>query len=289
MSSTYQVQFANQGILTLEDQSVVGIGRITPRLSFCFKASTAIQPGLTGRMLALELQVTFNAELVGTGTLPPQFHSISLQGASLPAIDVALSPAALEFLRDGVRSNDLVLGLKFSGLFQADSSGCPGWIQQQSPALLLPISSDVGTLQVAHSDWVRKILNPLSAGDYMLLSLHVPAPTASGPWKAALGHLQAAEDAYTRGDDPTVLQKCHAVFESLSPGSAKTLFDSVLDTKKRSHLDKLMVESKGFLHAGRHVAADGAMLGEFDVDHRDSKFALAYTKVWVAYLGRLLT
>jgi len=138
MSSSSYVQFANQGILTLEDQRLVGLGRITPRLSFQFKASTSIQPGLTGRLLSLQLQVTFNSELLGTGCLPPQFHIVSQQRSPLPALDVALSPAALTFLRDGVRADDLVLGLKFSGLFQADTTGCPPWIQQQSPSLLRP-------------------------------------------------------------------------------------------------------------------------------------------------------
>ena len=153
---------------------------------------------------------------------------------------------------------------------------------------MLPISSEVGTFELAHSDWVRKVLRPLGTDDHILFSLQVPARPGDGPSRTALTHLAAADDAYNRGDDATVLQKCYAVFESLRPRSPETLFESVSDPEKRQHLDKLMVENKDFLHAGRHVAKEGSGAGQFDVDHRDSSFALAQTKIWLAYLGRLL-
>lgn len=288
MTSQYYLQFANRGVLVFEDQGVVGVGGITPRLRLAFRANTGLEPKLSGRLLSLQVEMTFQNELLGTGSLAPQFHTIGQQPAGLPALDVPLSAAAVAFLRDEVRGDDLVLGVRFSGLFQADGRDCPPWITQQSESLLLPVSSDIGTLQVAHSEWIRKILKALVPGDHLLFSAHVPAPPNDGMWKSALSHLQAAEEAYNRGDDPTVLQKCHAVFESLRPRSPKTLFDSVSDPEKRRHVNELVLKTKGFLQSGRHVAKDGTLAGDFDVGHRDSEFALAQTKAWLAYLSRLI-
>jgi hypothetical protein len=230
------------------------------------------------------VDVTFKNELLGRGEVPPSPHEIrSQRSGSLPSFQVPLSAAAIAFLQEEVREDDLGLTLDFSGLFHV--SEAPATLRMVSVGAILPIGGR-GSLTVPHSDWVKKILAPLGVGDYLFMVLRVPPPSADGGLRAALGHLRAAEASYADGKDAAVLQSCHAAFESV-PGWPKTIFNGLPNQQKSEFLDKLLKESKGFMNAGRHVVQDGTLAGEFDVEHRDSFFALALTKVWLTYLSRL--
>jgi hypothetical protein len=270
-------------LVHLENQVVGAIGHVTPRLQFTLQASTS-DPGLVGRLLSLRVDVTFKNELLGSGQVAPPLHEIRSQpGGNLPSLEVPVSPAAVAFLQEQVREDDLGLTLAFTGLFHVTE--VPPAPAMVPVGAILPVSGQ-GSLIVPHSDWVRKILTPLGVGDYVLMQLHVLPPPADGDLRAALGHLRDAEAFYADGKDEAVLQSCHAAFESV-PGWPKAIFDKLRNQQKGELLDKLLKESKGFMNAGRHVVRDGTLAGEFDVDHRDSLFALALTKVWVTYLSRL--
>ena len=283
MTFLSDLSWGSMTLVQLEDQAVGALGRVTPRLLLTMQANST-DPGLVGRMLALRVDVTFKNELLGWGEVPASQHEIrSQRSGSLPSLEVPLTPAALAFLQDEVRDDDLSLTLAFNGLFHVTEA--PATLRMVSVGSILPLSGR-GSLTVPHSDWVKKILAPLGVGDYMLMVLHVPPPSADGGLRSALRHLRAAEAFYADGKDGAVLQSCHAAFESF-PGWPKAIFDKLPNQEKGEFLDKLLKESKGFMNAGRHVVQDGGLAGEFDVEHRDSLFALALTKVWLTYLSRL--
>ena len=285
MAFEYDLTYSGRTLVRLEQQTTVGLGKVSPRLRFGFNAKT-LAHGVNGTLLSLQMDVSFKNELIGSGGLRESGQSVRAHGGSV-TIDVPLSPQALTFLREGVRDNDLDLNLEFNGLVQVEGDlatlnlagmeGSPLQVSRQGSLLLVP-----------HSEWVKKILEPLSSGSYLMLTLHVPPPPADGVWKAALTHLSAAENLYNDGQDEAVLQRCYSVFESLA-GAPKNIFDGVADPQKRAHVNELLRYSKEYMHAGRHVGKGASLDGEFDVSHRDSSFALALTKTWLTYISRLLS
>lgn len=107
MTFLSDLSWGSMTLVQLEDQAVGALGRVTPRLLLTMQANST-DPGLVGRMLALRVDVTFKNELLGWGEVPASQHEIrSQRSGSLPSLEVPLTPAALAFLQDEVRDDDL--------------------------------------------------------------------------------------------------------------------------------------------------------------------------------------
>jgi hypothetical protein len=141
--------------------------------------------------------------------------------------------------------------------------------------------------QVARSDWFTNVVQPLQLETYVPVEIRIPNGTLAAEFRAALACISEAEKAYNLGDDPSTFTHCRGALDAL-PSAKKHIYDRIDDGIKRDSVDGYAHALGGLLHSGRHVAAGGDRAGTFPVDHRDAAFALAATKLLVAYTSRLI-
>jgi hypothetical protein len=201
-------------------------------------------------------------------------------------VEIAVTRQALAFLNEHLTGNALDLVVQFSGWMRVHGIALDG-----SP---VDHWETVGTgrnawvsLQVARSDWYTRVLEPIGIGKFVAFEMPIPSVEAQ-EFQQALVHLAEAERQYVTGSDPGVFSSCRAALDAL-PGAKKRIYDVVDDERKRTEIDDLARQIGEYLHTGRHVAEDGAQKGEFPVDHRDAEFALATTRMLVAYTAKLLS
>jgi hypothetical protein len=233
-----------------------------------------------GKVLIAVAQPIELGEGVGTGD-----GGIKLEGP--------LSREALRYMESQFREHrkcSLTIALHTQLWFRDDVAANPQFthVVPSGQWGVLPTQQQEMYPQITRDDWLENVVRVIQPDEYAILEVPIPPTPNRGRFEKALTHLATAQERFTRGDDPGVLQSCHGAFESLSPGAPKDVLAKLTDPEKRKHLDELLLAAKAYLHAGRHVSKAGARLGEFDVDHRDAEFALGITKMAISYVARLL-
>ena len=287
MATTLTTGTANQWA-EAEVDSFHGQGQVLPRLNVNLKVrklpvdARVRLLSLSGRLksddelLAVSIPITIQADLDSRGT------AITLQ--------FPMSPEAIAAIQSRVRDPTIILSVEVVGLHSIflEPSAQSGFASQFPPGewSMVPIQPSIVTLAIPRSDWYSRVLEPIGTYRYTLWAVALPKAQEAGGAAASVRHVAEAERAFATGDDPAVFLHCRGAWDTL-PGDKVAIFDVILDTKKRARVDELGKRFGGFLHAGRHVAADGSYEGEFPVDHRDAEFALNMTKLFVGYVSRL--
>lgn len=265
-----------------------GQGRVLPRLSVSLKVSK-LPVDARVRLLSLSGLLKLDVELLAVA-IPTTVHADLNSRGTTTTLDFPLSPEAIAAIQSRASDPAIILAVELVGLHNiylepdAQSRFAPPF----PPGEWTPVSIQptVVTLSIPRSDWYSRVLEPIGAYRYLLWAVAVPKAQEAGTVAAAVRHVAAAEKAIATGDDAAVFFHCRGAWDAL-PGDKVAIFDVILDTKKRARVDELGKRFGGFLHAGRHVAADGSQEGEFPVDHRDAEFALNMTKLFVGYISRL--
>ncbi len=265
-------------------------GRIHPRLMFTFESRT---PARERRMRIVQLNVglSFQNEVLGMGWSREPGREIDSFGTDLTFV-VPLMHRAIHFVHEHVRDHEIQFTLQFSGAtFARDDRPREKW--QGAPEMesgkwfFNPIREANLVMNLAGSDWVKYVLEPVGFGNYILMEMPVPTVPDRKRWEDALTHLTQAEQQFALGNDPGVFQYCRAMIESLE-GYPKRIFAALGDEEKRQKVDALLDQAGKYFHAGRHVSKTGPQQGEFPVDHRDAEFALALAKFFLAYVAKLV-
>lgn len=208
-------------------------------------------------------------------------------------LEVFVDRDAIRFIQDRLREANLSFELEFRGALYVGDDRPEGERRlnselEQGEWHFVPIKSTKLPITVARSDWVKKVLELLGIGEYVLMEILVPGVPERERWKAALRHMEEAQKHFRMGNDAAVLQSCHSAFESLE-GAPKHVFDRVADEKQRKAVDSLLKQAKYYFNSGRHVSKSaGPQRGAFPVDHRDAEFALYLSQVFLAYTAKLL-
>jgi len=265
-------------------------GRIHPRLMFTFESRTPT-PERRMRIAQLNVGLSFQNEVLGMGSAREPGREIDSFGTDLTFV-VPVMHRAIHFVHEYVRDHKIQFTLQFSGaIFARDDRPKEKW--QGVPEIesgkwfFIPIREANLVIDVARSDWVKDVLEPIGFGKYILFELPIPEVPDQKRWEKALVHLKNAEEQFGLGDDPGVFQNCRAAFESLK-GFPKNVFAAVEDDKKREAVDTLLETAQRFFHSGRHVSKAGPQEGLFPVDHRDAEFALVLARAFMTYIAKLL-
>lgn len=173
----YYLNYEARPLAKLDFNSVHGIGRVNPRLSFIFGCMT-LNPDISAQLLSLQLDVMSGNELLATGSLKAAGRALNLLGDTIQ-VETVLLPNTIAFLEETARDNDLSIGLQFHGQLRV-SGDLSGVVQPNAAAegQILPVASSNGTLNIPHSDWLKNILEPIGVGRYMSLTLRFPTTGA---------------------------------------------------------------------------------------------------------------
>lgn len=262
--------------LTLD--GIRGEGRVAPRLMLNFTGSrTSDQTQVTLDRMSAE--VWLDSEMLGRGEMRQE--SMPLLLATSIQVMVPITRDVVRHVDEHARGDQLSLRVDLRARTTVQRAGEPEtpWPGGESFAQ--------GSALVPRASWVKDVVEPLGVETYVLLELPIPPAPERDRWAKSLDHIVMAERFYHEGNDPEVLQRCHAAFEALQ-GAPKAVFDREPDPAKRKQLDEALAAAKMFMHSGRHTSKTGELVGEFAVDHRDAAFALAEAKVWLSYIARLL-
>lgn len=288
--------------LRLTYQSVSGQGRVLPRLAFEIQArflpdSRRPEPREV-EVRSLQADAYVGGELVGRGEMRGVVPPISELNDGHLHVEVLISPAAIRFVDETARGDDLGLRLVLQGLLRYRrraewvGDGAGGQAREGPGPWEDATISGIPTmeLEIPRSEWVRKVLEPIGTHRYVWMELAIPPPPAEERWREAWEHLSKAEARYHEGHDADVLRCCWDALEALSPSRGDKIVPELPDEAKRDAIDQDLAKFRSFLQGGRHpreTRPGGG--GRYHVDHRDADFALAQTKVWLVYLGRLET
>ncbi len=272
----------NRVLLQLTMASRIGAGRLRPRLQFTFNART-IREAARLQLLWLRMDIKCQGELVGVGDLTDVGETITSFNRPVN-VEAPVDHRTLRWVTAETREGDISLQLDFRGYVH---------YEERESEQVARVGEDVRVrayslpLTIPRSDWFQHVLTNVGIGRYVFMEAEIPNPPDRQRWEQALRHLDEAERFFADGSSPQVLAACYSAFEALN-ADPKQVFANVTDPKKKASLDDLVIETKNFLHSGRHVSKGGPVQGGFAVDHRDAAFALVMTKAWVVYTARLL-
>lgn len=282
MATSTDLTYNGQTWAKLTLSSVMGQGRISPRLLFNFEART-LREQTRVQVIQLNATVTLNNELLGRGSVREVGEIITWFDGGFLTFDVFTNREAIYFAQEHFRDHTLFFDVEIAGLLHV----CDGKDGEPFIPVNVRSPSKMG-LPISRSDWIKKVLEPLGIGEYVLMEMPVPRVPDRERWEKALTHLKTAEQQFVQGHDAGVFQSCRAVFEGIE-GAPKNNFDNaIVDDEKRKKVDELLKYAVAYFHAGRHVSKSGPQQGEFPVDHRDAEFALSLAKMFLAYIGKLL-
>jgi hypothetical protein len=276
--------------LTLD--SISGTGRVLPRLHFVLRARTS-REAIRVWISQLNARLTFDGELLGTGVVGDVGEEVPSLGDKRIHLEVFVDRDAIRFVQDHSRGSNLSFELEFRGALHVrddrpEGEGPLNPELQRGEWRFVSIKPARLPITLARSDWVTNVLEPLGIGEYVSMEIPLPGVPERERWRAALRHVEEAQKHFGMGNDAAVLQSCHAAFESLE-GAPKHILDGVTDGKKREVVDELLKQTKSYFNSGRHVSkSDGSQKGSFPVDHRDAEFALYLSRVFLAYIAKLL-
>lgn len=257
-------------------------GRLAPVLT----AGLSIAPPGTEqlRLDHLLVELHCNAEIVGEG------HIVGAEVNPLPSskpetdVRIGTTPRLIDFMTDQLGSaGRLRLEFRVAGAFRHRDQGAPDWSEDSIPGYQSPIVGDV-----KRSDWIERVLTPVRNADFVFLEVAVPRGSTGNAWRSATAMLRKAEDAYAAGDDDAVFGRLRGALDSF-PGAKQNIFEGVLDTDKRRHLDRLYKAYGDYLHLGRHVGDERSdSPGVFPVNHMDARAAIGMMKVMLSYASHAL-
>lgn len=277
--------------LKLYTKEQSGSGRISPRIRFPFDARTISREyHVQVRDLTLRVMAGQPPELIGQGSMLPGSLWIRDYDAQLN-IEVSVTREGIQWISDSIYGAAVNLSLDFHGTAAIyDAVGdVSASSMAQPPLKIVDLTSANQPISIARSYWYERIRQQMGIDQYIPMEIRVANSSTPGDRiRAALDHLQVAERHYVQGNDPEVLQACYAAYSSINPGDPKSIFNAVLDQRKKDYLDKLMTSTRAFTQEGRHPEESGTMAGSFDVMHADAYFALSQAKIWIAYLSKLL-
>jgi hypothetical protein len=269
-------------------ESVRSEGSVAPRLVFTFECRP-YRPYTHAKLYQLKSDVRFELQLLGTATLREVVENVLHYGTRV-ILDAPITREALAYVDDHTRSRYVELMLDFRGSLKATTQApAPSGAVETDDWKELSVRSGQNTIRVSRDEWLGGVVEPLGGPSHVLLDLPLPQPPQREGWQAALDHLRQAERFYRDGNDAEVLQRCYAAIGALQ-GAPQNILDSMVDPDpdKRAKVDKALQSFRGFLQSGRHVNTSGSWEGAFAVDRRDADFALSQTKLWLAYIARLL-
>lgn len=280
----------------LELRSIGGTGRLNPRLQLNFTARPAPYAKVVLEDITLRLEC--RKELIGEG----RAVGAQVQSDNSPVtFEVATSQRLLQYITDGLQPSATVVELeaKLSGFVlvtinenQPTASVLPRLVTDPGPGeskrLTIP-NRMASPLQVPRTEWYERVLAPTRNEQYRYLEMALPKDDKAldSEWTSSVNHLAQAEQAYAAGDDPAVFLHLRGALDSL-PGAKQKVLDDISNPEKRAHLDAILKKAGEFLHAGRHVAADGTQQGTFPVDHLDAAFAINLMRVLLSHLSLML-
>ena len=252
-----------------------GAGRISPRIRFPFDVrSISREYHIELYELTLRLLAGQPPELIGQGSMLPGSLWIRDHDSQLN-IEIPVTREGIEWITDSVHGAAVNLNLDFHGvaaIYRAADAAPPS-NPVRTPLKMVDLTSSNEPISIARSYWYERIRQQMGMDQYVSLEIRVPnAPVPGDGIRAALDHVQVAEKHYVQGNDPEVLQACYAAYASITPSNPKSMFDTLLDQRKRDYLDKLMTATKAFTQEGRHPEVSGAVAGSYDVTHADACF-----------------
>lgn len=274
--------------LQSNEPSVTGMGKVQPHLRFGFEARSTVEK------MEVEFFHVISKLRVGDEVLGAAVNTDYL-GQPLQTweyqfvVEIPVSLRALDFIERQFRGHNLVLQLEMTGVLRIKDSGTVGSFPQfpKDQQNLVPLDKVTVAVQVPRSSWINNVLTPIGYGDYIVAEIPRPALPNPADWQTAMDHLVEADQNFRNANDPGVLQECYATFESL-PGAPKNIFDKVSDPAKQKQLNELMKVAKDYFQAGRHVSKSGPQPGEFAANRYDAEFSLGMSKLFLAYIARVL-
>ncbi len=290
----------SRAYLHLDYDRAVGVGIVRPRIQITLKARTA-QEALAVTRGELVASLSLDNELLGTSPLTFLGALSTLEERVF--FEVEVGRHALHYIQERLRGPSLTLTLRLSGLM---------WVRDSTPReerrtqshvdfgeeTIVPVdtsrTSGGSAITIARSDVYTQLLEPVGVGSYILMEMPIPPIRDPTRWRPVIGHLDKAQVQWALGNDAAVFSNCHAALESCTVAASvtdpKDLLAGIEDDHKRDGLNALVVKTKAYLNSGRHVSkqAGSTQHGEFAVNHQDAEFALAQTRIVVAYLAKLL-
>lgn len=292
MTTEFELQAGIARLATMMPERVWAEGRVAPRLVVSLKCLPKDPyTRLQLRQLKTDIRLANQStELICMADLAQAVVDVPRDGADV-ILYAALSHEALALIDAEQSPNSVELRLEFRGLLLAttaapEDSGGPS---QQSAWHEYAVWSAQNTVRVPREEWIGDVVQPLQGPSHILLDLPLPKPPDEERWRAALEHLRQAERFAHDGNDAEVLQQCYAAFDVLE-GAPKNILERLPATAraKRDRVDEALVGFRTYLQNGLHLTTEGRTEGEFGVDRRDAEFALSQTKLWLAYIARLL-
>ena len=286
MSSSQTTLGDNRTFVLVEaTDSVQGLGSVLPRVQFELRLR-ACSEKVQAEIHYLRLRVTFGNEMLGEGTSSGDY--IGAYDNRL-RIEVPMTRTALWHLTEHLQADRLDLTLSLQGWMRLKyevEEGQPGYNQPPGKWWFHAFGGNGRgmaeiRLQIARSDWFKRVLEPLGSHEYLLSEVPLLKGGAGVFLQKSLGHIKEAERHFAEGNDPAVFQYCKGVIEAL-PGWPKEIFSALVDQNKAKRLDDMVLAAKQYYDHGRHIAQNGAQEGDFPVNHREALFALNMAKVLLA-------
>lgn len=287
----YDLRVASNTVCTLEIRDIMANGRLTPRLILSIKLATPTE-SIRVKLHHIIVRILCNLEIVGEGLILSE--EVSSNGTDTQ-IEVQTSRQMLKYVTETIgQSSTVSLKFAYYGFMQVmkESSNSEN-IMNGNPSngywkeYLIPNNGITYPLFIARSDWYSKVLQPIGNDDFLYLEVAVPKGELADLWRNALSHLSDAEKCFAMGDDAGVFSKLKGMTEAL-PGAKKNIVDD-LPSPKKEEVNKLLKSYSEFLNHGRHVAIDGENAGQFPVNRIDSENAIAFGKIMISYISRLLS
>jgi hypothetical protein len=271
-----------------EVASFHGQGRVLPRLTVNLKVRKLPVPAQV-RLLSLSGHLKLDDELLAV-SIPITVQTDLNERGTLIVLQFPVSSEAIAAIQSRGWDSSITLSVELVGLHSIywDPSAQERFASQlpHGEWTTVQIQPTIVPLTIPRSDWYSRVLEPIGTYRYTVWAVALPKAQEAGGVAEAVQHVADAEKAFATGDDPAVFLHCRGAWDAL-PGAKVAIFNGVVDIEKRERLNDLGKSFGNFLHAGRHVAADGPHVNDFPVDHRDADFALNMIKLFVGYVSRL--
>jgi hypothetical protein len=283
---------SGHGWLNITAGPVYGRGNVLPRLSFQLVARTP-RERMKVQVHQLHAELLCANEMLGVASVTglwPSFTDFNF------SIDIPVGRSAIAFISEQFSGDVIDLVLSLTGwlrvMREADQED-RRFVTDPEPGEWGFVSVGRGNttqlqVRVARSDWLKQVLEPIGTLEYVLTDVALPKGAASSSFSAALTHLREAERQYQLGHDPDVFAHCKAMTEAL-PGWPKAIFASLVDQRQAEVLSALLKDAVDYFNRGRHVAQEGDQKGQFQVSHRDARFALTLSKVLLAEIADIVS
>lgn len=263
---------------------VRGRGITYPKLEVILKARTErgieFEPLLVQISAFLEIEKPVQYALLGSGLAAYPIHEIHDHFESQIVAEIPLNERAIKLIESNLRDDYLGISVHYSGY---GKMSVPGKSVEKLTQL---INEPLGPLQLSKIDWIKKVLEPIGYPSRFILDVPIPKVGNNASYTTSLESLERATTEFLEGHDRPVFAACYDAFDTQIYDQRETLLNTIDNDQKRSAIGNVIETVHRFTNGGRHLPAERATSGGFEVDHIDAEFARILTTAAIAYISK---